>query len=113
VWWINRILHAFGWALVLEQDGDSIVDVYPARCRFRGFSEEIEDTGFKRLSRYLHDVRKQLVEDSELDSLELSDRKEICEGDSCSNPVDPEVAYCSDECHAKFIEKATKDEPEN
>ena len=32
LWWINRILHTFGWAIVLEQEEDgSISAAYPAR----------------------------------------------------------------------------------
>lgn len=53
-WWVNRTLHLFGWALVREcmPDG-SVQRVYPARCRFRGFSEEKEADGFRRLTAHL------------------------------------------------------------
>lgn len=53
-WWVNRGLHLFGWALVrvVEADG-SISEVFPARCRFRGFDQETEEEGFRKLSDHL------------------------------------------------------------
>lgn len=54
LWWVNRILHLFGWAIVLQvEDDDTISDVYPARCEFRGFTAELETRNFKKLSAYL------------------------------------------------------------
>lgn len=60
-WWINRSLHLFGWALVREMDGDKVVRVYPARCRFRGFDEATESDGFVRLTAHLRDNADELV----------------------------------------------------
>lgn len=54
LWWINRILHTFGWAIVLEFGADNeIVTAYPARVKFRGFNEEDEATGFIGVSKYM------------------------------------------------------------
>ncbi len=56
LWWINRILHTFGWAIVIDYENlekDIIKEVYPARCKFRGFSEKCEEDGFKKISKYL------------------------------------------------------------
>jgi len=54
LWWTNRILHTFGWAIVFEVEVDGeITNVYPARVKFRGFSEESEERGFSNLSNYL------------------------------------------------------------
>ena len=48
LWWVNRTLHLFGFALVVVLDSDDeIVEVHPARTRFRGFSEDVEEEGFK------------------------------------------------------------------
>ena len=56
LWWTNRILHLFGWAIVFsyrnENDEDP-AEIYPARCKFRGFSEKVEGEGFKAVSAYL------------------------------------------------------------
>lgn len=54
IWWINRILHTFGWVIVyvVEVDG-TISDVYPARASYRGFAPETETRGFKKVSAYM------------------------------------------------------------
>jgi len=65
-WWVNRALHLFGWALVREMDSDEpdakVLRVYPARCRFRGFSEDVEADGFVRLTAHLRDNMDELVQ---------------------------------------------------
>ena len=33
LWWINMILHTFGWAICYEFDDGKIVEVYPARVK--------------------------------------------------------------------------------
>lgn len=57
LWWINRILHTFGWAICVDvssaDKGAWIMDVYPARVKFRGFESELEDEGFIGLTEYL------------------------------------------------------------
>lgn len=41
LWWINMILHTFGWAIVANiNDRKEIINVYPARVKFRGFGEK-------------------------------------------------------------------------
>ncbi len=38
LWWINMILHTFGWAIVVDiDDNGEITAAYPARVKFRGF----------------------------------------------------------------------------
>ena len=65
LWWINRILHTFGWAIVLqvEEDGE-ISDVYPARVRFRGFDEKSETEGFVGVTQYLKSVVDELEDEA-------------------------------------------------
>jgi len=38
LWFINAILHVFGWAIVLDIEDDKVKAAYPARVRYRGFS---------------------------------------------------------------------------
>lgn len=61
LWWVNRSLHLFGWAIVFsyEEDG-TLVEVYPARVNSRGFDEETEEDGFIGLSRYLRENIKEI-----------------------------------------------------
>jgi hypothetical protein len=51
LWWVNRVLHLLGWVLILEEDENGEVRrVYPAHTKFRGFSEETEDEGFRAVT---------------------------------------------------------------
>lgn len=65
LWWVNRLLHTFGWAIVfqVEQDG-KISDVYPARVKFRGFDEKSEEEGFIGLTQYLKETVDELAEEA-------------------------------------------------
>jgi hypothetical protein len=67
LWWINRILHTFGWAIVLqvEKNGE-ITDVYPARVKFRGFNYEDEEEGFIGVTQYLKDTIVELDNEARL-----------------------------------------------
>ena len=55
LWWVNRTLHLFGWAIVFdfEKDKKTIKEVFPARCKFRGFGVKNEEEGFIKLTKYL------------------------------------------------------------
>ena len=54
LWWVNRSLHLFGWAIVLSINEEGrIVEAFPARVTFRGFPEEVEGKSFTRLTEYL------------------------------------------------------------
>lgn len=64
LWWINRSLHLFGWAIVVEVDNSgAISDVYPARMSHRGFDLETETEGFTTLTKYLNNNSDQLLEE--------------------------------------------------
>jgi hypothetical protein len=65
LWWINTILHMFGWAIVYEIDEDKITDVYPARVKFRGFGEEDVEKGYKKVSKYLLDNIAELEKETQ------------------------------------------------
>lgn len=67
LWWANRALHIFGWAIVVEvgEDGE-ISGAYPARVKFRGFPLDAEENGFISLSKYMEESAEQLRIESEL-----------------------------------------------
>lgn len=53
LWFINQSLHLFGWAIVVELVDGEIIRAYPARVKFRGFSEDCNTNGYKKVSQYL------------------------------------------------------------
>lgn len=53
LWWINMILHTFGWAIVFDYEGEELKRVYPARVKFRGFNESSNTDGYRKVSHYL------------------------------------------------------------
>lgn len=65
LWWVNRLLHTFGWAIVCQVETDgTISDIYPARVKFRGFDEKSESDGFIGLSQHLKETVNELVEEA-------------------------------------------------
>ena len=65
LWWINMLLHTFGWSIVLELEKGEIKNVYPARVKFRGFDEKNNTEGYIKVSNYLKDNINDLVKESE------------------------------------------------
>lgn len=63
-WWINMLLHTFGWAIVINMKDDEIVKVYPARVKFRGFSEQSNTNGYRKVSEHLKENIEQLVDEA-------------------------------------------------
>lgn len=65
LWWINRLLHTFGWAIVVQLNEEgTIEDVYPARVKFRGFDRRSEEEGFVGLTEYLCTNIDELMEEA-------------------------------------------------
>jgi len=55
LWWLNRILHTFGWSIVVgvDEDTDETVHAFPVRTGCLGFPDEMNE-------RRLADFRKGL-----------------------------------------------------
>ena len=65
LWWINMILHTFGWAITYEFDKDGeLSNVYPARVKFRGFSEKNNTDGYIRVSEYMVKNAEELLDEA-------------------------------------------------
>jgi len=66
LWWINTTLHMFGWAIVFEIEDETgdVIQVYPARVRYRGFNEENNTLGYQKVTQYLNDNINELLEES-------------------------------------------------
>ena len=63
LWWVNMIIHTFGWAIVFEYDGKNITRVYPARVKFRGFDEKSNDEGYIKINRYMKENSDNILND--------------------------------------------------
>jgi hypothetical protein len=64
LWWINMILHTFGWALILDMDDNQIKAVYPARVKFRGFNEAHNTEGYVKVSAYMAENASELEKET-------------------------------------------------
>ena len=54
MWFVNSILHVFGWAIATREDTNSeelIAQVY--RTKFRGFPEETNTRGYALIAEYM------------------------------------------------------------
>lgn len=65
LWWINMILHTFGWAIVVKvEENGEISDAYPARVKFRGFAEQHNTEGYQKVSGYLREHSVELEKEA-------------------------------------------------
>ena len=65
LWWINMILHTFGWSIVVDvDDNGEITDAYPARVKFRGFGEKNNTEGYIKVSQYMKKNVSDLLEEA-------------------------------------------------
>ena len=61
----NQLLHAFGWAIVISfDDNGNFKEAYPARVKFRGFSPDVVETSYKRVSQYMLENAEKLFEEA-------------------------------------------------
>lgn len=76
LFYINQVLHAFGWAITMEvdeKDHDVVTRAYPARVQYRGFNSESVDKGYKKIGAYLRDHAQELFDET-LDKIKESRR---------------------------------------
>ena len=64
LWWVNMILHTFGWAIVIEIDEGEIINCFPARVKFRGFDDKSDTDGYQKISKYMKDNVDDLLKES-------------------------------------------------
>lgn len=60
---VNQFLHIFGWAIVVQTDGDGSF-MYPARVKFRGFDDKSTQEAYIRVSGYMKKESTKLLEES-------------------------------------------------
>ena len=65
LWWINQLLHTFGWAIIFEFDEEEkLSEVYPARVKFRGFGNTQNTNGYIKVSKYLKENIEELEKEA-------------------------------------------------
>lgn len=65
LWWVNMLLHTFGWSIIVETSGNEIITAYPARVKFRGFDENSNTKGYIKVSEYMKENSVALKEEAE------------------------------------------------
>jgi len=60
----NQILHVFGWAIVCEFNGEEVQRVYPARVKFRGFTDKTVSSAYEKVSKFMVDNSDELYDES-------------------------------------------------
>ena len=66
LWWVNTILHMFGWAICVELDEyNNIKTAYPSRVKYRGFGDKQVTEGYIKVSNYLKENIDELVKEAE------------------------------------------------
>lgn len=64
LWFINMILHTFGWAICVEIDNFKVIAVYPKRVIYRGFSQQSNSDGYLKVTKYLKDNIDELLNEA-------------------------------------------------
>ena len=62
---INQILHIFGWAIVYEVENDKVVQVYPARTKYRGFEGNSVSKAYSDVSRWMKNNADELLKEAD------------------------------------------------
>jgi len=76
LWFVNRILHAFGFQLSYDADPTTgaLSDFYVCRTIYRGFGDAIEDEGYQNVAEYLSTTAPSLF--SEIQDIDIFEKKE-------------------------------------
>lgn len=66
LFFINSVLHVFGWAIVVEVDSESkkVTNCYPSRVKYRGFDEKTQGEEHIKIAQYLSDNANELKNDT-------------------------------------------------
>lgn len=64
LFFVNSFLHIFGWAICLDFEDDKVIGVYPSRCKYRGFDNEIVSSSYIKLSEWMKDNADVLYKES-------------------------------------------------
>jgi hypothetical protein len=61
--WINKILHTFGWVIVLEMQQNKVMSIFPARTKWRGFKTSDDTESYEKIAKYMKENAEELYSD--------------------------------------------------
>lgn len=92
LWFVNTILHVFGIAIAYDPE---TFELKIKACKFRGFGEENNTDGYKKVTNYLknniNEISKDIVDDNEKNKSTL-DNETIYELQRISKNMDKKYA---------------------
>ncbi len=65
LWFVNTILHMFGWAICLDFKNEEVIKAFPARVKYRGFDNENNTQGYIKVSKYLQENIDELLKEAQ------------------------------------------------
>lgn len=89
LWLVNTFLHTFGWTLMAQVDDDgNIIGGVPCRTDYRGFTTDINDEGYLKVTDWLKEnidmlegdvesLRKPVVEEATSEDNGKSEDKDL------------------------------------
>ena len=100
LWLVNTFLHTFGWTLMAQVDDDgNIIGGVPCRTDYRGFTIDINDEGYLKVTDWLKEnidmlagdvesLRKPIIEEATGEENGKSEDKDLVNESEDENSVD-------------------------
>lgn len=105
LWLVNTFLHTFGWTLMAQVDDDgNIIGGVPCRTDFRGFTTDINDEGYLRVTDWLKENIDML--EGDVESLRKPVIEEATSEDNCNSEDEDFVNESEDD---NIVEKLEND----
>lgn len=64
LWFVNIILHTFGWAIVISIEKGISEEAFPARVKYRGFDQGSNTEGYIKVSEYMKEEAECLLQEA-------------------------------------------------
>lgn len=64
LWFVNTILHMFGWAIVVSVEKGTAEEAFPARVKYRGFDQGSNTEGYIKVSEYMNEEAERLLQEA-------------------------------------------------
>ena len=100
LWLVNTFLHIFGWTLMTQVDDDgNVIGGIPCRTDYRGFTTDINDEGYLKVTDWLKEnidmleedvesLRKPIIEEATSEENDKSEDEDLVNESEDENSVD-------------------------